>query len=95
MRWREPIRLICVSGLSRRLRPARAAGRRQRVRGQRRQRGEVVAAVRATAAGGPADGWQRPCALAGERDWLLARLEEKPDMTLRALVASCASAAWW
>jgi hypothetical protein len=25
--------------------------------------------------------------LAGERDWLLARLAEKPDLTLRALVA--------
>jgi transposase len=25
--------------------------------------------------------------LAGERDWLLARLAEKPDLTLRAVVA--------
>src|SRR5438445_11315883 len=29
----------------------------------------------------------RPRVLAGERDWLLARLAEKPDLTLRALVA--------
>jgi len=29
----------------------------------------------------------KPYALAGERDWLLKRLAEKPDITLRALVA--------
>ena len=32
-------------------------------------------------------GSQLPRLLAGERSWLLARLEEKPDLTLRALVA--------
>jgi transposase len=32
-------------------------------------------------------GGHRPRALAGERDWLLARLAEKPDLTLRAVVA--------
>jgi len=32
-------------------------------------------------------GWQRPYAVAGEREWLLARLAEKPDLTLRALQA--------
>jgi transposase len=32
-------------------------------------------------------GGRRPFALAGERDWLLARLLEKPDITLRALAA--------
>lgn len=32
-------------------------------------------------------GGRRPHALAGERGWLLARLAEKPDLTLRALVA--------
>ena len=32
-------------------------------------------------------GGHRPRVLAGERDWLLARLAEKPDLTLRALVA--------
>ena len=35
-------------------------------------------------------GGNRPYALAGERDWLLARLAEKPDVTLRALVAELA-----
>ena len=32
-------------------------------------------------------GGRRPYALAGEREWLLARLAEKPDITLRALGA--------
>lgn len=32
-------------------------------------------------------GRQQPRSLAAERDWLLARLEAKPDLTLRALVA--------
>ena len=35
-------------------------------------------------------GGRRPYALAGQRDWLLARLAEKPDITLRALVAELA-----
>ena len=35
-------------------------------------------------------GGQRPYALAGERDWLLGRLAEKPDVTLRALHAELA-----
>ena len=35
-------------------------------------------------------GWQRPYAVAGERAWLLARLAEKPDITLRALQAELA-----
>jgi transposase len=30
-------------------------------------------------------GGRRPFALAGERDWVLARLSEVPDITLRAL----------
>ena len=36
-------------------------------------------------------GGRRPYALAGERDWLLARLAEKPDITLRALGAELAA----
>ena len=32
-------------------------------------------------------GGHRPRVLAGERDWLLARLAEKPDLTLRAMMA--------
>ena len=35
-------------------------------------------------------GGRRPYALAGQRDWLLSRLAEKPDVTLRALVAELA-----
>ena len=35
-------------------------------------------------------GWQRPYAVAGERGWLLARLAEKTDITLRALQAELA-----
>src|SRR6266852_2428077 len=35
-------------------------------------------------------GGHRPYALAAERDWLLTRLAEKPDVTLRALVAELA-----
>jgi transposase len=45
---------------------------------------------RAREAGTPAAkpmGGKRPYALAGERDWLLARLSEKPDLTLHALLA--------
>ena len=36
-------------------------------------------------------GGRRPYALAGERAWLLARLIEKPDITLRALGAELAA----
>ena len=35
-------------------------------------------------------GGRRPYALQGQRDWLLARLAEKPDITLRALAAELA-----
>lgn len=35
-------------------------------------------------------GGRRPYALAGERAWLLARIAEKPDVTLRGLVAELA-----
>src|SRR5437868_6210257 len=35
-------------------------------------------------------GGRRPYALAGERTWLLGRLSEKPDITLRALAAELA-----
>lgn len=36
-------------------------------------------------------GGRRPYALASERDWLLARLAEKPDITSRALGAELAA----
>ena len=46
---------------------------------ERGERGEVVAAVpRDRQRGGSTDGRQSPY-VAGERDWLLARLAEKPD----------------
>ena len=32
-------------------------------------------------------GWRQLRSLIGHRDWLLARIAEKPDVTLRALVA--------
>jgi transposase len=35
-------------------------------------------------------GGNRPYALAGERDWLLGHLAEKPDVTLRGLVGKLA-----
>ena len=35
-------------------------------------------------------GGHRPLALAGERDWLLARIASCPDLTLRALLAQLA-----
>jgi transposase len=34
-------------------------------------------------------GW-RPLLLKGEREWLLARIAEKPDLTLRAVMAELA-----
>jgi transposase len=36
-------------------------------------------------------GGRRPYALAGERTWLLTRLAEKPDITLRTLAAELAA----
>ncbi len=36
-------------------------------------------------------GGNRPYVLAGQRDWLLARLADQPDVTLRALVAELAA----
>ena len=49
--------------------------------------------ARARSEGCPAPrrmGGYRRSVLAGERDWLLARLEEKPDLTIRALVIELA-----
>jgi len=36
-------------------------------------------------------GGKRPYALAGEREWLLGRLAEQPDVTLRSLLAELAA----
>ena len=38
-----------------------------------------------------ARGGRRPHRLAGRRDWLLARIAEKPDLTLRAILAELAA----
>ncbi len=49
---------------------------------------------RARATGSPAArpvGGKRPYALAGDRDWLLKRLADQPDVTLRALVGELAA----
>src|SRR5215468_257157 len=35
-------------------------------------------------------GGRRPFALAGERSWLLARIAEQPDLTLRAIASELA-----
>jgi transposase len=35
-------------------------------------------------------GGRRPFALAGERSWLLARIAQEPDLTLRAIAAELA-----
>ena len=35
-------------------------------------------------------GGRRPLRLVGEREWLLARIAEKPDLTLRAVMAELA-----
>jgi len=37
-----------------------------------------------------ADGWAAAAAAEGERAWLLARIAEKPDLTLRAVMAELA-----
>ena len=60
--------------------------------GERRQRGEVVTALSGDRqCGGQADGRTPAAAVAGERDWLLARIAEKPDLTLRAVMAELAA----
>ena len=51
---------------------------------------------RARVTGSPAAkpmGGKRPYVLEGERDWLLARLAQKPGLTLHACSPSCAGAA--
>ena len=54
---------------------------------------------RQRAVGSPAAlrmGGRRPYLVARERDWVLARISEKPDLTLRALSSgSWPTAAWW
>ena len=49
------------------------------------QRHRQTGSVKASRMGG-----RRPYALEAERDWLLARIAEKPDLTLRALAAELA-----
>jgi len=54
------------------------------------QRGEMVAAVSSDRPAAVKMGGGRPLRLKSERDWLLARIAEKPDLTLRAVVAELA-----
>ena len=59
--------------------------------GERGQCGEVVAALASEwQCCGQADRWAAAATLKGERAWLLARIAEKPDLTLRAVVAELA-----
>src|SRR5271170_6305603 len=58
------------------------------VPGQRTQCGAVVSALAGDGQLGSAeDGRPTPALAGGEREWLLARVTEKPDLTLRAIVA--------
>src|SRR4051812_15085940 len=50
------------------------------------QRFEATGSAAVLAMGG-----RRPHRLAGRRDWLLARIADKPDLTLRALLAELAA----
>ena len=83
-RWHDPIPWIFVSGWLRRLRAGGPAARWRSCLGERGERGEVVAALPGDGQrGGEADGRASGrCVLAGERDWLLARIAEEPDLTL-------------
>ena len=83
----EPIRLICASGWLRRLRrveSCRAVATTFKVSVASvvkwSQRFRATGSAAANQVGGV-----RPFALAGERDWLLARSGRAPDVTLRAL----------
>jgi hypothetical protein len=63
----------------------------QDVHGQRRQRCEVGAApARRRQSGGAENGRASPYVVAREKDWLLARIGEKSDLTLRALLKELA-----
>jgi transposase len=56
-----------------------------------------VASV-ARAVGSPAAlqmGRHRPYFVVRERDWVPARIAEKPDLTVRALLKELANRAWW
>ena len=59
--------------------------------GERCQRGEVVAALASDRQRcREEDGWWRQLVLKSEREWLLARIAEKPDLTLRPVVVELA-----
>ena len=86
--WRDPIRTIFGSGWWRRWPAADLPGDGGAVWGERCQCGEVVAALAADRQRGAGqDGRSPQPILLSEREWLLARMAEKPDLTLRALVA--------
>ena len=63
--------------------------------GERCQRGQMVAAVSGDRqCGGQTMGGWRPLRLASERDWLLARIAEKPDLT-PAFAGAGSCGRWW
>src|ERR671938_176301 len=76
-RWRDPIRWtfgIVLSPRSRRGAPGGGGG---------------LWSGGGSAAPSRMGGW-RPLLLKSQRDWLLARIAEKPDLTLRAVMAELA-----
>jgi transposase len=82
--WRELILLICVAAVLHGL-SCRAVA----VRFDVSVASVVKWAQRARETGSPAArpmGGKRPYLLAGQRSWLLARLDEKPDLTLHTLL---------
>jgi transposase len=81
---RERVVLAVAAGSSRRS-AARRFGVSVATAVRWTQRHRQTGSVQASRMGG-----RRPYALAAERDWLLARIAEKPDLTLRALAAELA-----
>ena len=81
MELRERVAAAVAAGESRRG-AARRFGVSESVAVKWLQRLEQTGSVRC----GQMGGHRRP-ALEGERDWMLARIAEKPDLTLRALAA--------
>lgn len=60
------------------------------VRDQCGECGEVGAALLTGSAAAKKMGGHRPYLLEGQRDWLLSRVREKPDLTLQALLSELA-----
>ena len=97
--WLEPILWTCGSGwlgLWRRAQTCRSVAKT--FMRQRRQRCEVVATMRPRPVGSPAAlkmGGHRPLPCGAREGLGLARIAEKPDLTLRALLKELADRGWW